>query len=153
MRGQPGPARGAAPAGAHTKIESAVRYLTTDRSGSVLRDEFVRHRKLGSTSISTAPEFDKSLEVVLGTALVVQRFCRKWLDEIVAGNVTSVEQIANREGYSVRQVNMIISLAFLSPALVRAAVDGRLPRGVGVASLRDSPAAWSLQHKMLGLAL
>ena len=53
---------------------------------------------------------------------------------------------------SVRQVNMTISLAFLSPKLVKAAIDGRLPRGIGIACLRDAPAEWSRQHAMLGLA-
>jgi hypothetical protein len=43
-------------------------------------------------------------------------------------------------------------LAFLAPTLVQAAVDGRLPRGVGVASLRDLPAEWARQHAKLGLA-
>ena len=47
---------------------------------------------------------------------------------------------------------MTISLAFLAPNLVQAAVDGRLPRGVGIASLRDAPAEWSLQYARLGLA-
>src|SRR4051812_43748110 len=48
---------------------------------------------------------------------------------------------------------MTISLAaFLSPTLVQAAVGGRLPRGVGIARLRDAPAEWSRQHAMLGLA-
>jgi hypothetical protein len=47
---------------------------------------------------------------------------RRWLDEIVTGTVTSVEQIAARENCSIRQVNMTISLAFLAPELVKAAV-------------------------------
>ena len=86
-------------------------------------------------------------------ALVTSIACgRRWLDEIVTGNVADVEQIAAREKRSVRQVNMTISLAFLSPTLVKAAIDGRLPRGVGVARLRDAPAEWSRQHTMLGLA-
>jgi hypothetical protein len=34
----------------------------------------------------------------------------------------------------------------------QAAVDGRLPRGVGIANLRDAPAEWSLQYARLGLA-
>jgi DNA invertase Pin-like site-specific DNA recombinase len=77
---------------------------------------------------------------------------RHWLDEIVTGTVADVEQIATREKCSVRQVNMTISLAFLSPTLVKAAIDGRLPRGIGIARLRDAPAEWSRQHAMLGLA-
>jgi hypothetical protein len=35
---------------------------------------------------------------------------RRWLDEFVAGSITSVEQIAVREKCSIRQVNMTISL-------------------------------------------
>jgi site-specific DNA recombinase len=78
---------------------------------------------------------------------------RRWLDEFVAGTVTSVEQIAVREKCSIRQVNMTISLAFLAPKLVQAAVEGRLPRGIGVTRLRDAPAEWSRQYAMLGLSI
>ena len=42
--------------------------------------------------------------------------------------IADVEQIAAREKCSVRRVNMTISLAFLAPDLVKAAVEGRLPR-------------------------
>jgi len=85
-------------------------------------------------------------------ALVTSIACgRRWLDDIVTGVVADVEEIAAREKCSVRQVNMTISLAFLSPTLVKAALDGRLPRGIGVARLRDAPAEWSKQHAMLGL--
>jgi site-specific DNA recombinase len=76
---------------------------------------------------------------------------RRWLDEIISGSVTDVQQIATRQKSSVRQVNMTISLAFLAPDLVRAAVEGRLPRGIGVERLRDAPAEWSQQFEALGL--
>src|SRR5207247_2015807 len=78
---------------------------------------------------------------------------RRWLDEIVAGTVTGVEQIAARDKCSIRQVNMTISLAFLAPDLVKAAVEGRLPRGIGVTRLRDAPVGWSRQYAMLGLSI
>jgi site-specific DNA recombinase len=76
---------------------------------------------------------------------------RRWLEEIVSGSVTDVQQIATRQKCSARQVNMTISLAFLAPDLVRAAVEGRLPRGIGVERLRDAPAEWSQQFESLGL--
>src|ERR1700712_4396242 len=76
---------------------------------------------------------------------------RRWLDEIVSGSVTDVQQIAARQKCSVRQVNMTISLAFLAPDLVRAAVEGRLLRGIGVERLRDPPAEWHRQFEALGL--
>jgi site-specific DNA recombinase len=47
----------------------------------------------------------------------------------------------------------MISLAFLAPSLVKAAMEGRLPHGIGVARLFDAPVAWTRQHHMLGLAL
>lgn len=76
---------------------------------------------------------------------------RSWLDELVTGAVTDVEVIAARERCSVRRVNMTISLAFLAPDLVKAAIEGRLPRGLGIARLCDPPAEWPRQYRKLGL--
>ncbi len=76
---------------------------------------------------------------------------RHWLDDVVSGRVTTVAEICARERCSVRQVNMTISLAFLAPNLVKAAVEGRLPRGIGIERLRDLPPEWSRQFQALGL--
>ena len=65
---------------------------------------------------------------------------------------SSAERIAKREGCTRRKVNMTISLAFLAPDLVKAAIDGRLPYGMGVARLADLSAEWSRQRQMLGLS-
>jgi hypothetical protein len=42
-------------------------------------------------------------------------------------------------------------VAFLAPNLVKAAIEGRLPRGIGVERLRDPPTEWSRQFEALGL--
>ena len=76
---------------------------------------------------------------------------RQWLDDVVSGRVTTVAELCVREKCSVRQINMTISLAFLAPNLVKAAVEGRLPRGVGIERLRDPPTEWSRQFEALGL--
>ena len=68
---------------------------------------------------------------------------RRWLDELIAEQTATTDSIAKRERCSVRKVNMTISLAFLAPDLVKAAIDGRLPHGMGVARLADLPAEWS----------
>jgi len=67
----------------------------------------------------------------------------------VAGEVTATEAIAQRLGCSDRQVRMTLSPAFLSPAIVKGAVDGTLPSGVGVAGLTDLPLDWEKQVEML----
>jgi hypothetical protein len=76
---------------------------------------------------------------------------RRWLDDVVSGRVTTVAQLCTREKCSVRQINMTISLAFLAPNLVKAAVEGRLPRGIGIERLRDPPTEWRRQFEALGL--
>jgi site-specific DNA recombinase len=76
---------------------------------------------------------------------------RRWLDEVISGSITRAEQIATRERCSVRQVNLTISLAFLAPPLMKAAVEGRLPHGIGIERLRDPSTEWSRQFEVLGL--
>ena len=76
---------------------------------------------------------------------------RLWLCQLQMGAVETVEQIAEREKCSKRHVNMTISLAFLAPDLVTAAVERRLPDGIGVARLFDPPVEWDRQRRMLGL--
>ena len=58
---------------------------------------------------------------------------------------------ASREGKTDRSIRMTLSLAFLAPDIVKAAIDGRLPRGLGLKRLVDLPMAWSDQWRALGL--
>jgi hypothetical protein len=76
---------------------------------------------------------------------------RRWLDEIMTGSITDAEQLAKREQCTVRQINLTLSLAFLAPQLVKAAVEGRLPRGVNIERLRDPAPNWAKQFHDLGL--
>ncbi len=77
---------------------------------------------------------------------------RRWLDEMISGKVEGIEEIAAREGVSERSARMGLSLAFLAPDIVRAAVDGTLPRGFSVSRLTEMPASWAEQRRALGIA-
>jgi hypothetical protein len=46
---------------------------------------------------------------------------------------------------------MTLSLPFLSPALIKAAVEGRLPRGIGLEQLRELPLEWDRQFEALAI--
>jgi site-specific DNA recombinase len=74
---------------------------------------------------------------------------RQWLDELLSGQVKDTHEIAERESCSERSVRMTLNLAFLSPALVQAAVEGRLPHGTGLSSLTDAPLNWKEQQRSL----
>ncbi len=75
---------------------------------------------------------------MIGKRLEVLRDCREV--ELIAG-----------AGEASQSHALEISLAFLAPDLVKAAIAGPLPHGMGVARLADLPAEWSRQHQMLGL--
>ena len=79
------------------------------------------------------------------------RKAHRWLDELLADPRQTVEAIASREGKSERSIRMMLSLAFLAPDIVKAAVEGCLPRGFGLTRLIDLPIAWSDQWEALGL--
>lgn len=72
---------------------------------------------------------------------------RKWLDELLSGQVRDTHEIAAREACSERSIRTTLNLAFLSPALVQAAVEGRLPHGAGLSSLTDAPLNWKEQQR------
>jgi site-specific DNA recombinase len=108
------------------------------------REILLPHNALGS---DVRPEqFERRARLVSAIARG-----RQWLDDVVSGRVTTVAQLCTREKCSVRHVNMSISLAFLAPNLVKAAVEGRLPRGIGIERLRDPATEWSQQFEALGL--
>ena len=79
------------------------------------------------------------------------RDAHHWLDELTTSPNLTIESLAAREGKTERWIRRTISLAFLCPALVKAAIDGRLPRGFGVKRLMDLPMAWPDQWSALGL--
>jgi DNA invertase Pin-like site-specific DNA recombinase len=76
---------------------------------------------------------------------------RSWLDDLTDARIDGTDAIALREGCTERSVRMTLSLAFLSPVIVRAIIEGRLPRGIGSSHLAELPASWSEQHRALGI--
>jgi site-specific DNA recombinase len=86
-------------------------------------------------------------------AILVEAFrdAHRWLDELLSDPCQSLASLAIREGKTERSIRMTLSLAFLAPEIVKAAVEGRLPRGFGLKRLLDLPMAWPDQWRALGL--
>ena len=128
------------------KTESAPLTLTVDWNKTSSK----RHRDIivpdGATGKALRPARAETRDKLLTS--IAQG--RRWLSEVVSGSM-SIDAIAKREACSARRINMTLSLAFLTPDLVKAAIDRRLPRGIGVTRLFDPPAEWSRQHRLLGI--
>jgi site-specific DNA recombinase len=85
------------------------------------------------------------------TLIEALRDAQRWLDELLSDPRLDLESIALREGKTVRSIRMTLSLTFLAPEIVKAAVEGRLPRGFGLKHLVDLTMAWPDQWRALGL--
>ena len=69
------------------------------------------------------------------------RHAHRWRDELLSDPCQTLESICFGEGKTVRSIRMTLLLAFLTPEIVKAAVEGRLPRGFGLKRLVDLPMA------------
>lgn len=77
---------------------------------------------------------------------------RLWLNYLVDKKVHGLAELAAKYSVSEKTVRSTISLAFLAPDIVQAAIDGRLPRGMGISQMTDLAANWNEQRKQLGLS-
>jgi site-specific DNA recombinase len=77
---------------------------------------------------------------------------RKWADDLAHGHAASLSAIARREGMSERHVRLRLRLAFVSPRIVSALLDGTPPVGLTITALaRALPWSWAEQERRLGL--
>ena len=76
---------------------------------------------------------------------------RAWFDELVTGRARSLQELAKRDGISRRYIRRLVGLAFLSPQLVEALLQGRQPVELTATRLTelDLPLDWAEQHRLL----
>jgi hypothetical protein len=76
---------------------------------------------------------------------------RAWFEELATGRARSLHELAKRDGISRRYIRRLVGLAFLSPQLVEAILQGR--QSVELTATRltelDLPLDWTEQHKLL----
>jgi site-specific DNA recombinase len=76
---------------------------------------------------------------------------RAWFDELVTGRALSLQALAERDGITRRYIRRLVGLAFLSPELVDAILQGRQPVELTATRLTelDLPLDWTEQRKLL----
>jgi len=119
----------------------------------------LNHRRCRSMTVPNRehkPSAPPSRSVIRAEArarlLVAIATGRTWLDQLIQGEVPDLAAIATRVNRSERSVRMILSLAFLAPDIVKAAITGTLPRHHGLSTLTDLPMGWAEQLTTLGLS-
>ena len=76
---------------------------------------------------------------------------RAWFEELAIGRARSLQDLANRDGITRRYIRRLVDVAFLSPELVEAILQGRQPVELTATRLTelDLPLDWTEQHKLL----
>jgi hypothetical protein len=76
---------------------------------------------------------------------------RAWFEELATGRARSLQELARRDGITRRYIRRLIGLAFLSPQLVEAMLQGRQHVELTVTRLTelDLPLDWTEQHRLL----
>jgi len=86
------------------------------------------------------------------TLLTAISKARAWIDDLVAGRVLSFAEIAQCEGKVERHIRFLAPLAFVSPRLITAIIDGLAPADLTVTELAKSLSySWIEQQRRLGL--
>jgi site-specific DNA recombinase len=76
---------------------------------------------------------------------------RKWIDDLAHGRAASFAVIARREGKVERHIRLLAPLAFVSPRIVSALLDGTAPADLTLTKLaRALPYSWADQERRAG---
>jgi len=76
---------------------------------------------------------------------------RAWFDELATGRARSLNELAQRDGITRRYIRRLVNLAFLSPQLVEAILQGCQPVELTATRLTelDLPLDWTKQRGLL----
>jgi hypothetical protein len=76
---------------------------------------------------------------------------RAWIDHLIEHRVASFAEIAARECKAERHIRLLAPLAFVSPRIIAALIDGTAPADLTVTGLaRTLPYSWTKQERLMG---
>jgi hypothetical protein len=77
---------------------------------------------------------------------------RRWIEDLRLGRIESLAKIAEREALGERHARLLAPLAFVSPRIIAAIVDGTAPADLTVTGLAKAlPYSWAEQERNTGL--
>jgi len=77
---------------------------------------------------------------------------RRWIKDICEGRTAFIAEIAEREGQGEWHIRLLAPLAFVSPRIIAAIVEGSAPADLTVPGLAKAlPYSWAAQGRRIGL--
>ena len=131
-----------------TSLEDPAETLTLERFVPLtMKKRGVELRLVIQNELSSNSKVDLVLLKTIARA-------HKWFDQLVSGEVKSLNAIATREGLNYRFVSKVVSLAFLAPEIVEAIAEGRQPPELSTEFLTKRirmPLDWNDQKRLLNI--
>jgi site-specific DNA recombinase len=136
------------------KLPLAVEHRSGDRSPSQLMLTRLVPIRLRRRGIEMRMVVEGDLGRIDLPLLKAVARARRWSQDLIAGRIPSLCDLARREKVDGRSMRRLIQLAFLSPRIVEAMVEGRQPPEMSVVALtrriKLAP-RWSTQEQVLGI--
>jgi len=100
-----------------------------------------------------APSTTAKMNPQRGEALLnAMAKARRWVEDLRLGRANSFAEIAERESLGERHIRLLAPLAFVSPRIIAAIVEGTAPTDLTVSSLaRALQYSWAAQEQSIGL--
>jgi hypothetical protein len=137
----------ASPVTAEAGIDEGRSSSKLDREATVLSvpwepEKFIAVKGVILDPPDSAPTLKPESREAILTAIVK---ARRWIDDLTQDKA-SIAGIAKREGKIERHVRLLLLLAFVSPAMVRAIANGSAPTRLTVTGLaKRVPLSWNQQ--------
>ena len=112
-------------------------------------------RKRGGRKLIIAPENAKTIwepPPTRADATLVKALARahRWKGILDSGKFSSIKELADAEQLADRYIGNLLRLTLLAPDIIESILDGRLPRGIGLAEfMKPWPALWAEQRAHL----
>lgn len=77
----------------------------------------------------------------------------QWNEDLLSGNVSSIDALIERDGLNPRQVHRLRKLAFLAPDIIERVITGDIPETLTLERMKkDFPIDWEEQRSHFGLS-
>ena len=110
-------------------------------------------RRRGGKAVIVLPNGDRAIErreALIDNAMVkLLARGHRWHRKLFDGTHASIEDMAKSENISPSFVSRILRLAYLSPTVIEAILDGKYPAQLTMKDLMEPfPVDWSMQEKI-----
>jgi hypothetical protein len=127
--------------------------MSTDTEAGFTTEIPMTFRRRGGKAVIVLPNGDRAIErreALIDNAMVkLLARGHRWHRKLFDGTHASIEDMAKSENISPSFVSRILRLAYLSPTVIEAILDGKYPAQLTMKDLMEPfPMEWSMQEKI-----